>query len=86
MPGTVLTSYYNAGALPDLKIAWGEMIVPVETRVGPQQNIFSVSQKLPFPGKLSLQEDIGMAESREDMWRYHASIEDLKYKNSLHLQ
>jgi outer membrane protein, heavy metal efflux system len=42
----------EAGALPDLKLAWGEMIVPVETRVGPQQRIFSVSQSLPWFGTL----------------------------------
>lgn len=42
----------EAGALPDLRLAWGEMIVPVETRVGPQQRIFSVSQSLPWFGTL----------------------------------
>jgi len=42
----------EAGALPDLRLAWGEMIVPVETRVGPQQRIFSVSQNLPWFGTL----------------------------------
>lgn len=42
----------EAGALPDLKLAWGEMLVPVETRVGPQQRIFSVSQSLPWFGTL----------------------------------
>ncbi len=42
----------QAGALPDLRLAWGEMIVPVETRVGPQQRIFSVSQSLPWFGSL----------------------------------
>lgn len=56
-------SYQNiaeAGALPDLKLAWGEMVVPVETRVGPQQRIFSVSQSLPWFGTL------GAAESAAD--------------------
>ena len=43
----------RAGALPDLKLAWGEMIVPVETRVGPQQRVFSVSQSFPWFGTLS---------------------------------
>lgn len=41
-----------AGALPDLKLAWGEMIVPVETRVGPQQRVLSLSQSLPWFGTL----------------------------------
>jgi len=46
-----------AGALPDLKLAWGEMIVPVETRVGPQQRVFSVSQNLPWFGTLGAAEN-----------------------------
>lgn len=41
-----------AGALPDLKLAWGEMLVPVETRVGPQQRVLSLSQSLPWFGSL----------------------------------
>jgi len=43
-----------AGALPDLKFGWGEMIVPVETRVGPQQRVFSLSQSIPWFGTLGL--------------------------------
>jgi outer membrane protein TolC len=45
-----------AGALPDLKFGWGEMIVPVETRVGPQQRVFSLSQSVPWFGTLGLKE------------------------------
>lgn len=48
----------EAGALPDLKFGWGEMIVPVETRVGPQQRVFSLSQKLPWFGTLGLKESV----------------------------
>lgn len=46
-----------AGRLPDLKLAWGEMIVPVETKVGPQQRAFSVSQTIPWFGTLGLRRD-----------------------------
>ncbi len=45
-----------AGALPGLRLAWGEMIVPVETRVGPQQRVFSVSQNFPWFGTLAAKE------------------------------
>ncbi|PID39651.1 MAG: hypothetical protein CSB49_01005 [Proteobacteria bacterium] len=41
-----------AGSLPDLKLAWGEMLVPVETRVGAQQRVFSLSQSIPWFGTL----------------------------------
>jgi len=51
----------GVGALPSLKLAWGEMIVPVETRVGPQQRILSVSQSLPWFGTLSLREKQALA-------------------------
>jgi len=44
------------GALPGLKLAWGEMIVPVETRVGPQQRVLSISQSFPWFGTLSAKE------------------------------
>ncbi|MEN8006612.1 MAG: TolC family protein [Candidatus Krumholzibacteriota bacterium] len=48
----------SAGALPDLRFGWGEMIVPVETRVGPQQRIFSLSQTIPWFGTLGLKETV----------------------------
>jgi outer membrane protein TolC len=51
----------RAGALPDLRLAWGEMIVPVETRVGPQRRIFSVSQTLPWFGTLGLRKEAATA-------------------------
>jgi outer membrane protein TolC len=47
---------HAAGALPDLRFGWGEMIVPVETRVGPQQRVFSLSQSIPWFGTLGLKE------------------------------
>lgn len=47
----------RVGALPNLKLAWGEMIVPVETRVGPQQRVLSISQSFPWFGSLSAREN-----------------------------
>jgi cobalt-zinc-cadmium efflux system outer membrane protein len=52
-----------AGALPDLKIAWGEMIVPVETRVGPQQRVFSISQTFPWFGSLDRRERAALGDA-----------------------
>lgn len=52
-----------AGALPGLKLGWGEMLVPVETRVGPQQRVFSISQGMPWPGTLGQREQAGEAEA-----------------------
>lgn len=44
----------QVSALPEPRLSWGEMIVPVQTRTGPQQRVFSLSQTLPWFGKLSL--------------------------------
>ena len=46
----------RAGALPGLRLAWGEMIVPVETRTGPQERVLSVSQSFPWFGTLGRRE------------------------------
>ncbi len=42
----------QAFSLPDPRISYTEYIESVETRVGPQERAFSVSQKIPFPDKL----------------------------------
>ncbi len=44
-------------ALPDLQVAFGYFIQPVETRVGPQQFKISVSQMLPWFGTLKAKEN-----------------------------
>ena len=58
---SALASWQAAGevgaqvsALPDPRFAWGEFLVPVETRLGPQQRVFSLSQTLPWFGTQSL--------------------------------
>jgi len=47
----------QAGSLPDPVFMWGEMIEPVETRVGPQQRVLSLQQPIPWPGTLGARED-----------------------------
>lgn len=51
----------RAGALPELRLAWGEMVVPVETRVGPQQRMLSLSQAFPWFGTLGRREEAALA-------------------------
>jgi len=58
----------SAGALPDLKLGWGEMLVPVETRVGPQQRVFSVSQSIPWFGTLGRKSDAARSQSDLAAW------------------
>ncbi|MFC1704035.1 TolC family protein [Candidatus Omnitrophota bacterium] len=44
----------HAGSLPDPMASYAHFGQNVETRVGPQENKYGLSQKIPFPGKLSL--------------------------------
>ena len=67
------------GVLPDPMLGYTQWIEPIETRVGAQQNIFSLSQKIPFPGKLGLKEDIGLAQANADKYDYSASKLNLIY-------
>ena len=48
----------QVGALPDPQIAFAYFISPVETRVGPQQFKFSVSQMFPWFGTLGTKENL----------------------------
>jgi outer membrane protein TolC len=45
-------------SLPDPVLSYGYFARNVETRVGPQEDSWILSQKFPFPGKLSLKGDI----------------------------
>lgn len=44
----------EAGGMPDPMLSYTYFGESVETRVGPQKNRYGLSQKIPFPGKLSL--------------------------------
>jgi len=65
---------YKAGylrGLPDPVASYGYFGDNVETRVGPQEHKYGVSQKIPFPGKLNLK---GKAQSK------HAEMFKEKYE------
>jgi outer membrane protein TolC len=53
----------RAEALPDPSLGLTQFIEPVETRVGPQRRILSLSQALPWFGTLSLRGDVERRES-----------------------
>lgn len=46
------------GALPDPVFSWGYYFNEIETRVGPQKQKLSVTQKLPWYGKRNLREEL----------------------------
>ncbi len=47
----------QVGSLPDPQLSFGYFILPVETRVGPQQMKFSVSQMFPWFGSLGAKKE-----------------------------
>ena len=48
----------QVGGLPDPTVAFGYFILPVETRVGPQQAKFSANQMFPWFGTLGAKKDV----------------------------
>jgi cobalt-zinc-cadmium efflux system outer membrane protein len=67
-------------AWDDPQISIKTFIDEVETRVGPQQEIYSVSQKLYFPGKLYTQGKAATAFSRQQYAEYQNTRLNLFYE------
>jgi len=66
---SLIQQYPQAVALSDPRIAYTESVNPIETRLGPQDRVLSLNQKIPFKGKLGLKgalvkKDISMAKVR----------------------
>ena len=69
----------QVGALPDPKLSFGYFISPVETRLGPQQLKFSVSQMFPWFGTLKKQEK-AYAEKAKVKYQQFLSLKNEVYK------
>jgi outer membrane protein TolC len=54
----------QAGTLPDPQLAFGYFINPIETRVGPQEARFSVSQMFPWIGTLKARKQVKVKEAQ----------------------
>lgn len=48
----------QASTLPDPKLSFGQFIEEVQTRTGPQERRFGLSQAFPWPGKLDAKADL----------------------------
>lgn len=59
-----------AGTLPDPMLSYGYFLKNVETRVGAQNQKLGLSQRIPFPGKLSLAERRARQEAVQAFWQY----------------
>lgn len=63
-------------SLPDPKLGYTEYVQPVETRVGPQERAFSLSQAFPWFGSLSLHGDVKRSHAEAARSRlYGAALE-----------
>lgn len=73
----VIEKYPQVTAYEDPVFHYSRFIKSVETRVGPQEQKFSISQKIPFPGKLSLKGDIVTREAQIAKLEFEKQTRDL---------
>jgi outer membrane protein TolC len=66
-----------AGSLPDPMLTYGYFFESVETRVGAMNQRVSASQKIPFPGKLSLASKKARQEALIAAWEYQTLAREL---------
>ena len=67
----------QASALPDPSVGILHFIENVETRTGPQENVFTLTQKIPFPGKLMAADDVASKGAQIASVRYSATVRDV---------
>lgn len=70
----------QVSALPDPVLGYTRFGENVETRVGPQENVFSISQKIPFPGKLGLKSEAAKQDAFVSQQNYLAVRRDVVFK------
>jgi outer membrane protein TolC len=69
--------YPQAIALPDPMFAYTQPFQEIETRLGPQERVIALNQKIPFPGKLGLKGDIVTKEIEIARTEYEKALRDL---------
>ncbi len=69
----------QVSALPDPMVTYTRWLSSPETRVGPQQDIFMLSQPVPFPGKLGLMGDMADADGAAAGAQYEAVRRDIVF-------
>ncbi len=70
----------QVSTLPDPVFSYAHFIENVETRVGPQEGILSLSQKIPFPGKLGLKKKMADQDAVAAMQSYEATKRDVVFQ------
>lgn len=64
-------------SLPDPMLTYTEMAVPIETRVGPLERSWNLTQKIPYPAKLALAASIASQQARISELKYHIALRDV---------
>lgn len=70
----------QASSLPDPMLSYTRWASSVETRVGPQENVFALSQRIPFPGKLGLMGKIAGQDAMAAQHEVEAVRRDVVFK------
>ncbi|MDQ7051610.1 MAG: TolC family protein [candidate division KSB1 bacterium] len=70
----------QVSSLPDPVLGYTRWVKNVETRVGPQENVFVLSQRIPFPGKLGLKGKIALQDAEAARQDYEAARRDVLFK------
>ena len=70
-------------ALDEPVVSYSEVLSSVQTRTGPQERVFSISQALPWPGLLKLKESVADANARVSYFQYEAKRREVIEKVGL---
>lgn len=73
----------QVSSLDDPVLSYTRWASSVETRVGPQENVFMLSQRLPFFGKLGLRGDMAEQDAAIAGEKYESTRRDVVYKVKL---
>ncbi len=81
-----IESYRSGSAYPDPQFMLTWFTDPIETRLGPQDWNATLSQKIPFPGKLSSKEEILTTDANIARLEFSAAVRDtiVAVKESFH--
>lgn len=70
----------QVSTLPDPMFSYSRFGESVETRVGPQENVLALSQRIPFPGKLGLKGKMAKQDALAVEQNYEATKRDVVFK------
>lgn len=73
----MIERYPQVTALPDPMLTYTHPIEEIETRLGPTEQVFMLSQKIPFPGKLSTRGEVVTKEVEIARTRYERTVRDV---------